>query len=146
MKSNQGYIQAALLFLVALVAVPISYLLYHGGPGGSGTLAHLELPDRSEYKVSQSYNWSSEPYAVSFYMRSKGGNWGWCYIDHEATRWREVEMTYDAAAAIIQVTESGTPRASLDRKRKAFWIDNGSINRETTAPQQEAGQGAHPPP
>lgn len=141
MKSNQGYIQATLLLLIALMAIPLSYLLYHGGPGGSGTLARMELPDGSEYKVTQHFNWSMEPYTVSFWMRSKGGKWGWCYIDHEATRWRDVAMTYDTSADLIMVTGSGTSRARLDRKRKAFWIENGSFSREVDAPQSEAGPG-----
>ncbi len=145
MSSTKGFIQSALLFVVALVAVPIALFLYHGGPGGNGTLAHLELPDGSEYKVTQRYNWSFEPYTVSFLMRSKGGNWGWCYIDHEADRWRDVEMTYEDSTDIVLVTRAGTPCARLDRKRKAFWMDNGSFSRELDAPQSEAGQGAWSP-
>ena len=53
-------------------------------PGGSGALASIQLADGSEYRVTQRFNWSVEPYTVSFYMRSADGRWGWCYIDHEA--------------------------------------------------------------
>ena len=109
--------------------------LYDSGPGGSGNLASLRLPDGSEYLVSQNYNWSSEPYTVSFYMRSAGGPWGWCYIDHEASRWRKVSMTYDAASDSVLVTERGISRARLDRRRGSFWIDNGDIKRDVAAPQ-----------
>ncbi|WP_265593167.1 hypothetical protein [Verrucomicrobium sp. BvORR034] len=58
-------------------------------------VASLRLPDGSEYMVVQKCNWSLEPYTVGFYMRSPDGPWGWCYIDHQATRWRNVVMTHD---------------------------------------------------
>src|SRR5215218_8871311 len=70
-------------------------------PGGSGVLASLRLPDGSEYMVTQRCNWSAEPYTVAFYMRSNNGPWGWCYIDHQANRWRKVAMTYDEALDTI---------------------------------------------
>jgi len=104
-------------------------------PGGSGVLGSVRLADGSEYMVTQSCNWGLEPYTVAFYLRSPGEPWGWCYIDHEANRWRQVAMTYDDASDSIVVTERGKRRAVLDRKRRAFWIDNGSIRRELTAPQ-----------
>jgi hypothetical protein len=67
-------------------------------PGSSGVVASLRLPDGSEYMVTQRCNWSPEPYTVAFYMRSPGAKWGWCYIDHQENRWRDVAMTYDAAS------------------------------------------------
>src|SRR5688572_4253487 len=76
-------------------------------PGGSGVLASLRLPDGSEYMITQRCNWSFEPYTVSFFMRSPGEAWGWCYVDHEASRWKDVEMTYDAAADVILIAERG---------------------------------------
>ena len=103
-------------------------------PGGSGVLASLRLPD-SEYMVTQHCNWSGEPYTVSFYMRTAGQPWGWCYIDHQAIRWRNVAMTYEAARDIITVTERGAWRAALDRGRNAFSIGNGKAKREVDAPQ-----------
>jgi hypothetical protein len=72
---------------------------------------------------------------VAFYLRAPGGPWGWCYIDHEANRWRNVAMRYDEASDAILVTERGRLRARLDRKRGNFWIDNGSIRRDLAAPQ-----------
>lgn len=134
-KFNKGCIRCVLYFIAVLVGVPITIFLYHTAPGGGGTLAHLELPDGSEYKVTQRYNWSMEPYTVSFFMRSKGGNWGWFYIDHEADRWRNVNITYDASTDIILVKKSGTPCARLDRKRKTYWMDNGSASWEADVPQ-----------
>ena len=108
-------------------------------PGGDGVLGSVKTSDGSEYVVEQRCNWSSEPYTVSFYMRSADGNWGWCYIDHEASRWKDVEVFFDKAANEIVVTEQGIRRASLDRTKNTFWIDNGSIRRDLNAPQ---GDGA----
>ena len=104
-------------------------------PGGSGLLASIQLPDGSEYRVTQRCNWSAEPYTVSFYMRSPKGGWGWCYIDHQATRWRDVALTYDATLDIVTVTEQGTWKAGLDRKRSTFAIGHGKPKRELDAPQ-----------
>lgn len=64
-------------------------------PGTSGVVASLRLPDGSEYMVTQHCNWSPEPYTVASYMRSSGGPWGWCYIDHQANRWHDGGMTYE---------------------------------------------------
>ena len=122
--------------VVALVVAVAGLYLAIVQPGGSGELASLRLSDGSEYRVTQRCNWGAEPYTVSFYMRSPEGEWGWCYIDHEATRWRDVTMTYDTDANTIEVTEQGIRRAALDRNRSVFWIDNGSgIKRELDAPQ-----------
>lgn len=104
-------------------------------PGGSGKLASIQLPDGSEYKVTQQCNWSIEPYTVSFYMRPPNGEWGWCYIDHQAKRWRDVDLGYDAASDVVTVTERGTWKAALDRKRSTFAIGGGKPKREVDAPQ-----------
>lgn len=106
-------------------------------PGGSGVLGKMMTPDGSEYVVEQTCNWSSEPYTVNFYMRSPGGSWGWCYMDHEARRWRDVKVAYDEASDEIVVTEQGVRRAVLKRKTSVFWIDNGSIRRDLIAPQTD---------
>ena len=106
-------------------------------PGGDGVLGATKTPDGSEYVVEQKCNWSVEPYTVSFYMRSPNGKWGWCYIDHEAKRWKDVEVYLDEAANEIVVTEQGTRRATLDRTSNKFRMDNGSIHHGVIAPQEE---------
>ena len=106
-------------------------------PGGDGVLGTVRTPDGSEYVVEQTCNWSIEAYTVSFYMRSPDGQWGWCYVDHEASRWKDVEVTYDAASDHIVISERGIQRATLDRRTKVFRIDNGSIRRDVSAPQEE---------
>ena len=68
-------------------------------------------------------------------MRSPKGGWGWCYIDHQATRWRDVALTYDATLDIVSVTEQGIWKAGLDRKRSTFAIGHGKPKRELDAPQ-----------
>ena len=105
-------------------------------PGSSGVVASLRLADGSEYMVTQRCNWSLEPYTVAFYMRSPGGKWGWCYIDHQANRWRDVAMTYDTNSDVVTVTERGTWQAALDRKRSTFAIGDGKPKRDVPAPQE----------
>lgn len=122
--------------LGALAAFVIATLLIFFQPGGSGVAASLRLTDGSEYMVVQRCNWSLEPYTVGFYMRSPGGTWGWCYIDHEATRWRRVVMTHDSASDRITVTERGDWQAVLDRKNNSFSIGDGSPTRSVAAPQE----------
>lgn len=127
------------------IAIAVSVLLFIAGalviaivqPGRSGVVASLRLPDGSEYMVTQRCNWSPEPYTVSFYMRSPGGKWGWCYIDHQANRWRRVSMAYDTTSDVVTVTERGTWRAALNRKRSTFAIGDGRPWRELVAPQED---------
>lgn len=119
--------------LLVLVVVGAFVLIVQPGP--SGVVASLLLPDGSEYMVTQRCNWGPEPYTVAFYMRSPGGKWGWCYIDHEANRWRNVAMTYDSNKDVIIITQRGIWRAALDRKRGTFALGHGKPNRELSAPQ-----------
>lgn len=119
-----------LLVMVACLFILIAQ------PGSSGVVASLRLADGSEYMVTQRCNWSAEPYTVAFYMRSPGGKWGWCYMDHEANRWRDVALTYDATSDVVTVTKRGVWQAALDRKRNTFALGNGKPNRELNAPQE----------
>ena len=121
--------------LVAIVILLIAAFLAYLQPGGSGVLASLRLRDGSGYMVTQRCNWGGEPYTVAFYMRAADGPWGWCYIDHQAMRWRDVAMHYDDTADTIVITERGARRAALDRKRRMFWIDTWPPGREVPAPQ-----------
>ena len=125
-----GNVVGLLLLIVAGLVVFVIQ------PGSSGVVASLRLPDGSEYMVTQRCNWSAEPYTVAFYMRSPGGKWGWCYIDHEANRWRDVTMTYDADSDSITVLKGGVWQAKLDRKRGTFAIGDGKPSRELAAPQE----------
>jgi len=53
-------------------------------------------------------------------MKSATGQWGWCYLDHEASRWIDVELAYHASSDTVSVTERGSLRATLDRPRSVF--------------------------
>jgi hypothetical protein len=117
-----------------ILAVAVAVIVQ---PGGDGVLGATKTPDGSEYVVEQKCNWSVEPYTVSFYMRSPNGKWGWCYIDHEAKRWKDVVVYFDEAANEIVVTEQGARRASLDRTSNKFRKDNDSIHHDVIAPQEE---------
>ena len=121
---------------VTIIAAWLLGYFWDAGPGGSGVLASHRLADGSEYMITQRYSWP-EGYIVDFYMRSAGGEWRWGYIDHEANRWRHVDISYDSTADKLLVTERGIPRAVLDRRRNTFWIDNGSVRREDPAPQRQ---------
>ena len=98
--------------------------------------ASLRLSDGSECMVTQRCNWGPEPYTIAFYMRSPGGKWGWCYIDHQANRWRDVTMTYNTNSDVITVTKRGLWQAALDRKRSTFAIGDGKPKRELAPPQE----------
>jgi hypothetical protein len=104
-------------------------------PGPSGVVASLRLPEGSQYMVTQICNWGPEPYTVSFYMRSPGGGWSWCYIDHQANRWQNVTLLYDTNRDVVTITERGTWRGALDRKRGTFAIGDGRPSRDVDAPQ-----------
>jgi hypothetical protein len=125
-----GIISALLFLIVAALFIVIIQ------PGSSGVVASLRLADGSEYMVTQRCNWGPEPYTIAFYMRAPGGEWGWCYIDHEADRWRDVEMRYDPNSDVITITKRGIWQAALYRKRSAFALGKGKPGRELAAPQQ----------
>lgn len=125
----------SIIFGVLLAIVAGLFLLIIQ-PGSSGVVASLRLPDGSEYMVTQRCNWSAEPYTIAFYMRSLGGKWGWCYIDHEANRWRDVALTNDTASDIVTVTKRGVWQAAFDRKRSTFALGDGKPNSELAAPQE----------
>lgn len=127
--------KALLLVVGCLALLVVTAVIVVLQPGGSGVVASLRLADGSEYMVTQRCNWSGEPYTVAFYMRSPGGKWGWCYIDHQADRWRDVAMTYDTTTEVVTVTERGGWQAALDRKHGTFAIGEGKPSRELDAPQ-----------
>lgn len=128
-----------------LSAVVIGFLLMTQ-PGGSGVLASLRLADGSEYLVTQYCNWDvGEPYTVAFYMRSPGEKWGWCHLDHEAFRWRNVDLSYDGGTDVITITERGDWQASLDRRRKLFVQPSLGPNRQWTTYEVAAPQGFRDP-
>jgi hypothetical protein len=138
---HRKFILISIFCLGGLAGVVVAAFLAMVQPGGSGVLASMRLADGSEYMVTQTCNWSAEPYTVAFYLRSGAEEpWGWCYIDHEAGRWREVKMSHEASTDTLMVTERGVLRATLERRTGRFWI-NAGITRDVIAPQSQS-----PPP
>jgi hypothetical protein len=127
------YLQIALGMMASIAALIAVAFLAIVQPGGSGVIASKTLPDGCEYKVIQTCNWSGEPYTVSFYMRSPGQKWGWCYIDHEAPRWWDASLSYDSDADVILVKEDEKIQARLERKQQLFWIGD---HLSVSAPQE----------
>jgi hypothetical protein len=124
----------AILTLVIIIAAGAFFLVIVN-PGGDGKLASLQLPDGTQYVVAQRCNWNLEPYTVSFYMKDSNGKWGWCYIDHQASRWHDVDIKYNEASDSVVVTKRGIWQAALDRKNDRFSIGDGHASRDVPAPQ-----------
>ena len=128
--------------LTAALILAGSLFLMIVQPGGDGVQAHLKLDDGSEYMVKQRCNWSAEPYTVGFYMRAPGQKWGWCYVDHEADRWRGVTLTHDTARDVIVIHQQGEKEGELDRKRGKLRLRH--MTDEGDAPQSLLPDGATP--
>ena len=120
--------------VVALLVLLCAAVPYYIGPGGDGVIGHLKLPDGSEFKVVQRYNDSFEPYTVDFYVRTPGSRWGWCYIEHEDTRWTRARLRYNARNRSVEVRRGLSLRAAYFIDRKTFAL-YGGWNRELAAPQ-----------
>lgn len=124
-----GWIVSALVLVGSLAVVRDC------GPGGSGVLSRLSLQDESEYLLTQEWNGWVEPYTVAFWFRQRGGEWGWCYVDHEASRWRNASLWHDVERQSIQVLREGVLEAELFLERSAFAL-RGALDRELEAPQE----------
>jgi hypothetical protein len=123
--------------LAAVVILLVGVFFYYFGPGGTGTIAQLTLGDGTELKVIQRYNDSiGEPYSVDFYLKRPGEPWGWCYIEHEDTRWSSAHLVPDTSAHSIKIYRGSTLRAEyfIDRKTFALYAE---YQRELPAPQTE---------
>ncbi|MDB4673299.1 hypothetical protein OAF27_00665 [Verrucomicrobiales bacterium] len=107
-------------FTVPIVFFGVAILLFFQ-PGPSGVVAALRLKDGSEYMVIQNFEWSPEPYDVALYTRESGGLWSRSYVDHEASRWFDVKMTYDSHSDLITVTKWGKKVLEIDRATRKFW-------------------------
>lgn len=126
----------AVSILVTAVILFVAAFFYYFGPGGTGTIGQLTLDDGTELKVVQRYNDSfGEPYSVDFYLKRPGEPWGWCYIEHEDTRWSRARLVPDARARSIKIYRGSTLRAEyfIDRKTFALYAE---FQRELSAPQQ----------
>lgn len=126
----------AIVFVIMFLGILGLIVARNLGPGGDGVLARLTLADGSEYLLTQQHNVSwTEPYTVSFWLRPRGGEWGWCYVDHEALRWSESQLQYDEARQSVQVLHQSDLRGELDLKSHTFTLF-GSTERTVAAPQE----------
>src|SRR5688500_3501 len=87
------------ILAVSVLAAGVSFVRARG-PGGDGVVSRIDW-DGSEYLVAQSWNDWLEPYTVRFYFRTKGGDWGSFYIDHDSNRWRNCDLKVDEKAQTI---------------------------------------------
>ena len=88
-------------------------------PGPGGELARTTTPGGVECIVSQKWNgWTNggEPYTVWMNSRAPGGKWRWHYIDHEASRWPDATLRYDAASDSITVKSAGREMRKVSLK------------------------------
>lgn len=110
-------------------------LLYFCGPGGSGTVGSIKLDDGSLFKVVQKYTYNAtEPYEIGFYMKLDGKPWGWCYIDHEALRWRQAQLIHDETQQSIKVYKGDQLRGEYFMEKETFALYK-KHTRELDAPQ-----------
>jgi len=98
-------------------------------------LSRLTLEDVSEFLLTQEWNGWVEPYTVSFWLRRPGEEWGWCYVDHEASRWRSASLRLDEERRSVQVLRAGALEAELLLERSSFAL-YGSRTTECAAPQE----------
>lgn len=101
-------------FLLTLLGVGIVFLTLLGFsgilPGGDGIVAERTLPDGTQLLVTQTHGTADLGYEVGFYFRSPKANWGWCYLDHEDSEWRNGRIDYDALSGIATIWNGATLR------------------------------------
>ena len=90
---NRTFIILTGLGVVAIAAAVFLFTLIFG-PGGDGVVAEASLPDGRRFTVVQRWNASMEPYTVSFVYQLEDGRWGWCYMNHQDTRWLSAKVLH----------------------------------------------------
>lgn len=109
---------------------------YFYGPGGTGTIGNYTTNDGTIIKVIQTHNQSlGEPYTIDFYLKRPGESWGWCYIDHQDTRWTRARLVPTPDGQSVKIFRGATLRAEyfIGRKTLALY---GKLERELPAPQE----------
>ena len=130
-----GKVKTTAAILIAGATLLGAVILYYFGRGGTGIIGGLTLNDGTEIKIIQRYNDTfGEPYTVDFYMKRPGEPWGWCYIEHEDTRWSSARLIPDTSKQSIQIYRGSTLRGEYFIKRKTFAL-YAEYQRELPAPQ-----------
>jgi len=121
--------------IVLMLGLPFfaAMLFAFFAPVGLGTIGRLTLPDGTEFRVVQTY--SGEPFQVDFYVRRPGEPWGWCYMDHEDSRWSEARLVPSVENHSVRIYRGSTLRAEYFIDRRTFAL-YGEFHRELRAPQE----------
>ena len=130
---NRPIVVLVALGVAAVATVAYLFTLIFG-PGGDGIVAETSLPDGRRFAVIQRWNASMEPYTVSFVYQLVNGQWGWCYMDHEDTRWLSGKVVHNPAEDSIDVYRGKLLEARLHLGENHFELF-GSISRTVDAPQ-----------
>ncbi|MDB6078355.1 MAG: hypothetical protein JWO82_2102 [Akkermansiaceae bacterium] len=82
-------------------------------------VAERTLPDGTRTLVTQVL--TMEGYQVGFYFLEPNARWGWCYLDHEGSSWRNgSRIDYDPAAEVVDIWQGSVLRGRWDRKKKEY--------------------------
>ena len=125
----------SLLVSALLSAVMLVWMLGYWsglGPGGGGLLSELRLADGSEFRLIQRWRFH---YLIDFYVKLPGQPWGWCYIEHEDTRWRNGRLKYNPEKQSVEVYRDETLRGEYFTERTTFAL-YGDWQREVRTPQK----------
>ena len=124
-----------IILIVTIVVVVIGLFISNYLPGGDGIVAQTELPDGTQILMTQKYSSGGEPYIVSLYFKEPEASWGWCYLDHQDTRWRKGKIEYDPSSDKVRIWKGKVLRGVLDRSKGMYYRPNVS-GWETKAPQE----------
>jgi hypothetical protein len=130
------------VFLIELAAVVLaaaalgwSFAFCSGfSAGGDGVIGRLTLADGSEFRLIQQFNRTGFHYTVDFYVRLPNQPWGWCYIAHKDTRWRNGRLQYNPEKHSVDVYRGRELRAQYFTEEKTFAL-YAEWQRKLPAPQ-----------
>ena len=110
--------------VIIIIAIPILCLALLGIsgvlPGGDGIVVSKELDDGTQILVTQKYSGIGEPYIVSLYFKEPKSKWGWCYLDHQDTQWRNSRIEYDEQSKVVSIWKGSTLRGQWNRKTNVY--------------------------
>ena len=69
-----------------------------GPPGVPQMVARASVPGEWQFVLTQTPNYTTEPYTVSFYSKHHDEPWEWHYVDHEDVRWGHGAIRIDRVA------------------------------------------------
>lgn len=120
-----------MLVITLLLITACSRSADHDAP-----LAQTTLPDGTRILVMQLKNEMDSGYKIDLYFKEPEQPWGWCYLDHEDTRWKECIITHDPTANNVRIWKGDTLRGLWERTEKRFYRPN-VPDWFVTAPQEQ---------